>query len=84
MRHVGEPEGEIPQNITSEPSGSPFVPGDLVLVKNTSQQGTITRIPSQYNSEVHVNGWMMMIPNEWTKGCESKSSVYKHRGTEEK
>jgi len=73
MRHVGEPEGEIPQNISSEPSGSPFVPGDLVLVKDTSQQGTITRIPSQYYSEVHVNGRRMMMPNEWLKRCNSES-----------
>ena len=73
MRHVGEPEGEIPQNISSEPSGSPFVPGDLVLVKDTSQQGTITRIPSPYYSEVHVNGRRVMMPNDWLTQCNSES-----------
>ena len=69
MRHVGEPEGEIPQNISPEPSGSPFVPGDLVLVRSSSQQGTITRIPSQYYSEVHVEGRRLMLPNDWLIQC---------------
>ena len=73
MRHVGEPEDEIPQNISSESSGSPFVPGDLVTVKSTDQQGTVTRIPSPYYSEVHVNGRRMMMPNEWLKQCNSES-----------
>jgi len=49
------------------------VPGDLVLVKDTAQQGTITRIPSQYYSEVHVNGRRMMMPNEWLKRCNAES-----------
>ena len=73
MRHVGEPEGKFPQNISSEPSGSPFVPGDLVLVKDTEQQGTITRIPSPYYSEVHVNGRRVMMPNDWLTQCNSES-----------
>ena len=74
MTRAGEPEGKIPQNISSEPSGSPFVPGDLVSVKARSfdepdQQGTIMRIPSQYYSEVHVEGRRLMLPNDWLIRC---------------
>jgi len=53
-------------------TGSPFVPGDLVTVKSTAQQGTITRIPSPYYSEVHVNGRRMMLPNDWLIECNSR------------
>jgi len=72
MTRTGEPEGKIPQNISSEPSGSPFVPGDLVSVKATDQQGTIMRIPSQYYSEVHVEGRRLMLPNDWLIRCNSE------------
>jgi len=57
---------------SEKPTSSPFVPGDLVLVKHTDQQGTVTRIPSQYYSEVHVDGRRLMLPNEWLVECNSK------------
>jgi len=48
---------------------SPFVPGDLVEEKSTGKQGTITRTPSNYYSEVHMDGIRRMIPNEWLVVC---------------
>jgi len=61
---------KFPPSFPSVPS-SPFVFGDLVLVRtsNEDQQGTITRTPSPYYSEVHVNGRRLMVPNEWLKKC---------------
>jgi hypothetical protein len=59
---------KFPPSFPSVPD-SPFVPGDLVAVKSTDQQGTVTRIPSPYYTEVHVNGRRMMMPNEWLKLC---------------
>jgi hypothetical protein len=52
---------------------SPFNPGDLVTVKaennKEAKQGTVTRTPSPYYSEVHVNGRRLMLPNEWLVLC---------------
>jgi hypothetical protein len=62
----------MPQDISPKLSGSPFVPGDLVSVKSTEQQGTIMRIPSQYYSEVHVEGRRLMLPNDWLIRCNSE------------